>query len=133
VGTVRTGRERQRRGIATFAKRSGFLLVDREFVRQALPKLQHHFAEGNDLDPEKVEPALELIDADTWQSDPFRLASRCPYDLAFGASVYQITGGPPWPTDHGLADPRLAAEIRHRHSVRTLSRFRYRELAHSIM
>jgi Domain of unknown function (DUF4338) len=46
----------------------------REFVRRVLPELQHHFAEGTDIDPQKVEPVLELIEAGTWQSDLFRLA-----------------------------------------------------------
>jgi site-specific DNA recombinase len=37
--------------------------------------LNHYFAQGSDIDPEKIVPALELIEADTWQSDLFRLAS----------------------------------------------------------
>lgn len=44
-------------------------------MQRVLPELQYHFAEGDDVDPLKVEPFLELIKADTWQSDLFRLAS----------------------------------------------------------
>lgn len=51
------------------------LKAQREFVRRAYAKLKHHFAEGNEVDPEMIVPALELIEAGTWQSDLFRLAS----------------------------------------------------------
>ena len=70
-----------------FEQRKAGLKAQREFVRRELPKLQHHFAEGNEIDPEKVEAALELIEADTWQSDLFRLASlswSVPVSAGFG-------------------------------------------------
>jgi hypothetical protein len=56
-------------------QRRAALKEQRAFVQRVLPELQHHFAEGRDVDPLKVEPVLELIRADTWQSDLFRLAS----------------------------------------------------------
>jgi hypothetical protein len=56
-------------------QRKDVLKAQRDFVRKAYPKLKHYFAEGTDIDPQKIAPALELIDADTWQSDLFRLAS----------------------------------------------------------
>jgi hypothetical protein len=55
-------------------QRKAGLKSEREFIRRALPELQHHFAEGRDIDPARVEPVLELIEAGTWQSDLFRLA-----------------------------------------------------------
>lgn len=56
-------------------QRKSGLRGERAFVQRALKELQHHFAEGRDIDPSKVEPSLELIEAGTWQSDLFRLAS----------------------------------------------------------
>lgn len=58
-----------------FEQRRAGLKKQSAFVQRALPKLQHHFAEGGEVDPSRVEPFLELIKADTWQSDLFRLAS----------------------------------------------------------
>jgi hypothetical protein len=57
-----------------YEQRKAGLKKQREFVQRVLPKLQHYFAEGSDVDPSRVEPVLELIKADTWQSDLFRLA-----------------------------------------------------------
>jgi hypothetical protein len=46
-----------------------------------------HFASGSDIDPERVTPRLELINAETWQSDLFRLATlswSVPVSAGFG-------------------------------------------------
>jgi len=70
-----------------FEQRKAGLKAQREFVLRALPELQHHFAEGSQIDPEKVDPALELIEAGTWQSELFRLASlswSVPVSVGFG-------------------------------------------------
>jgi Druantia protein DruA len=56
-------------------QRKARLRAERAFVKRALADLQHHFAEGREIDPSKVEPVLELIEAETWQSELFRLAS----------------------------------------------------------
>ena len=58
-----------------YEQRSAGLKEQRAFVQRVLPELQHYFAEGNEVDPSRVEPVLELIKAHTWQSDLFRLAS----------------------------------------------------------
>ena len=62
-------------------------LKERRFVQRAFPELQRHFARGSEIDPEKAESALELMDADTRQSDLFRLASlswSVPASAGFG-------------------------------------------------
>jgi hypothetical protein len=56
-------------------QRKAILKAHRAFVKKTYPKLKHHFAEGKDIDPEKIAPALELVKAGTWQSNLFRLAS----------------------------------------------------------
>ena len=58
-----------------YEQRRAGLKEQREFVQRALPELQHYFAEGGEVEPNSVEPVLELIKAETWQSDLFRLAS----------------------------------------------------------
>lgn len=58
-----------------YEQRRAGLKKQRAFAECALPKLQHYFAEGNEVDVSRVEPVLELIKANTWQSDLFRLAS----------------------------------------------------------
>jgi hypothetical protein len=56
-------------------QRKARLRSEQVFVLSALPNLIKHFADGSEIDPENVRPKLELIEADTWQSDLFRLAS----------------------------------------------------------
>ncbi|MDP2857110.1 MAG: DUF4338 domain-containing protein [Bacillota bacterium] len=48
---------------------------ERAFVSEQGPRLLPFFADGKDLNPESISPALELIRSDTWQSRLFRLAS----------------------------------------------------------
>ena len=63
------------------------LKSQRDFVLAALPELLNHFADGREVDPTKICPRLELIEADTWQSDLFRLASlswSVPVSAGFG-------------------------------------------------
>jgi len=47
----------------------------RGFVLNEWPRLRKHFANGKDVTPDKISPRLELINAGTWQSRLFRLAS----------------------------------------------------------
>lgn len=58
-----------------YEQRRAGLKKHREFVQRVLPELQHYFAEGAEVNPSTVDPVLELIKADTWQSDLFRLAT----------------------------------------------------------
>src|SRR5215472_2230713 len=53
-------------------QRESWLRSQQVLVVSALPKLIRHFAEGSEIDPEKIRPKLELIEAHTWQSDLFR-------------------------------------------------------------
>ena len=52
-----------------------------------MPVLSKHFANGDEIDPTEVLPRLEIVEADTWQSDLFRLASltwSVPVSAGFG-------------------------------------------------
>ncbi len=53
---------------AILAKRTGF-------VEEYWPKLREFFADGEDVDPIKIRPRLEMVASNTWQSNLFRLAT----------------------------------------------------------
>lgn len=57
------------------AQRNARLQEEANFIKANWPLLKSHFADGADVVPEAISPRLELIDANTWQSDLFRLAS----------------------------------------------------------
>ena len=57
------------------AQREKKLRVERDFVRERWTELKQYFASGKDVIPSRITPDLELIEAATWQSDLFRLAS----------------------------------------------------------
>ncbi|MEF3696228.1 Druantia anti-phage system protein DruA [Desulfolutivibrio sp.] len=57
------------------SQRNERLAANADFFARRTPKLLHHFASGNDINPAAITPMLERIHADTWQADLFRLAS----------------------------------------------------------
>lgn len=57
------------------AQRNAILKDNRQFIVEQFPKLRQYFAAGSDIIPSRIEPALELIKRDTWQSNLFRLAT----------------------------------------------------------
>ena len=61
--------------------------AQKEFIKHHVKLLRKHFAAGADIDPARVAPRLELVDAGTWQSDLFRLATlswSVPVSAGFG-------------------------------------------------
>lgn len=56
------------------AQRSDLLKKEKEFVDRSWPKLKSYFADGTEVVAERIDPELELIKGETWQSDLFRLA-----------------------------------------------------------
>jgi hypothetical protein len=101
-----------------FEQRRDGLKDHRTFVKSALPKLVTHFANGSEVDPEKVQPRLELVKADTWQSDLFRLASlswSVPVSYGFGRRLRYLV----WDEHNGkligiiaLGDPVYNLRVR---------------------
>jgi hypothetical protein len=55
-------------------QRTDRLIASKEFVASAWRDLSHHFAEGREVDPARIQLRLQLIKAETWESDLFRLA-----------------------------------------------------------
>jgi hypothetical protein len=56
-------------------QRSDGLALNRRFISERLPKLIRYFASGDDIDPERMSPALQQVASGTWEGDLFRLAS----------------------------------------------------------
>lgn len=56
-------------------QRGDLITRNKEFVTGRWPLLQRHFANGNEIVPERIAPRLELVASDTWQSDLFRMAA----------------------------------------------------------
>ena len=46
-----------------------------KFISVNLPKLLPYFASGEDIDPLKISPRLELVKSHTWQASLFKMAS----------------------------------------------------------
>src|ERR1035437_4068875 len=57
------------------AQRTDRLAANQTFLSARLSKLIKHFASGEDVDPAKISPVLQLISSGTWEGDLFRLAS----------------------------------------------------------
>jgi hypothetical protein len=63
------------------------LAHEASFLARTAEPLLHHFADGTDIDIDKISVRLELIDQQCWQSDLFRLASlswSVPVSYGFG-------------------------------------------------
>jgi hypothetical protein len=58
-----------------YAQRNERLLRESPFIQSNWLKLRKYFADGAQIRPTSIKPALELVAADTWQSDLFRFAS----------------------------------------------------------
>jgi hypothetical protein len=101
-----------------FEQRKARLKAQRDFVRAALPDLLHFFANGSEVDAERIAPRLELIQAESWQSDLFRLASlswSVPVSAGFGRRLRYLV----WDDSNGkligiiaLGDPVFNLRVR---------------------
>jgi hypothetical protein len=57
------------------AQRDDRLAVNKKFISERFSALISHFASGEDIDPSRISPVLQLISSGTWEGDLFRLAS----------------------------------------------------------
>jgi hypothetical protein len=111
------------------------LNAERSFIAAQWPLLQNHFANGNEVDPSRVSPRLELIQADTWQSNLFRLAAltwSVPVSQGYGRRMRFLI----WDDSNGkllgllaLADPVFNLAVRDKYIGWTADE-RRRRLAH---
>jgi Domain of unknown function (DUF4338) len=68
-------------------QREELLRQQSRFILSEWPRLRRHFANGEDVAPDKISPRIELVGAGTWQSRLFRLASltwSVPVSQGFG-------------------------------------------------
>src|SRR5206468_6212023 len=56
-------------------QRQELLAKNSGFIEERWPELKMHFASGCELHPSAIMPRLESVNAASWQSDLFRLAS----------------------------------------------------------
>ena len=102
-------------------QRSERLRSERAFVKRAWPVLGHHFADGCEVDPSKILPTLEIVHANTWQSDLFRLAAltwSVPVSQGFGRRIRFLV----WDQNNGklmgliaIGDPVFNLRVRDKH------------------
>lgn len=51
------------------------LVVNGKFISDRFAHLIKHFASGNDINPARISPVLQLVSGDSWETELFRLAS----------------------------------------------------------
>ncbi len=99
-------------------QRDELLQEQRQFISEAWPRLKQFFARGEDLDPTKIAPRLEIVDAGTMESDLFRLASlvwSVPVSAGYGRRIRFLV----WDKSNGklmgliaLGDPVFNLRVR---------------------
>lgn len=57
------------------AQRDDRLAASRKFISERSPELIKYFAAGEDIDPARISPVLQLVSSKTWEGELFRLAS----------------------------------------------------------
>lgn len=100
------------------AQRVEKLAESRQLVENRWPKLQQYFADGVEVDPNRVATRLELVESDTWQSDLFRLACltwSVPVSQGYGRRMRYLV----WDDSNGkligvmaLGDPVFNLKVR---------------------
>jgi hypothetical protein len=99
-------------------QRNERLRRERRFVQDQWGRLCGYFADGNDVDPRRIQPRLELVQAKTWQARLFRLASltwSVPVSQGYGRRIRFLV----WDSNNdkligliGLADPVFNLRVR---------------------
>jgi hypothetical protein len=99
-------------------QREAILKGQRAFVLDALPRFAKYFANGDEIDPAKIAPKIELIETGSWQAELFRLATLCwsvPVSAGFGRRLRYLV----WDTQNGkliglmaLGDPVFNLKVR---------------------
>jgi hypothetical protein len=56
-------------------QREDRLAVNHDFISDRFPHLIKHFASGQEVDPSRISPVLQLVSSKTWETELFRLAS----------------------------------------------------------
>jgi len=99
-------------------QRDDRLAASQRFISERFSKLIKHFASGQDVDPTRISPVLQLISSDTWEGDLFRLASltwSVPVSNGFGRRLRYLV----WDNQNGkligiiaIGDPVFNLSVR---------------------
>ncbi len=103
------------------AQREDRLHANKAFIAEHWPELKKYFASGQDIDPTRISPKLELIRSGTWQGDLFRLAAltwAVPVSNGFGRRLRYLV----WDTHNdkligliAIGDPVFNLTVRDEH------------------
>jgi hypothetical protein len=99
-------------------QRDDRLAINRHFISERFPHLIKHFASGNEVDPSRISPVLQLLDSRTWETELFRLASltwSVPVSNGFGRRLRYLV----WDNHNGkligiiaIGDPVFNLSVR---------------------
>ena len=99
-------------------QRDDRLAASQRFISERFSKLIGHFASGQDIDPARISPVLQLISSDTWEGDLFRLAAltwSVPVSNGFGRRLRYLV----WDNHNGkligiiaIGDPVFNLSVR---------------------
>ena len=99
-------------------QRDDRLALNENFISERYPHLIKYFASGNDIDPQKISPVLQLLDSRSWESELFRLASltwSVPVSNGFGRRLRYLV----WDNHNGkligiiaIGDPVFNLSVR---------------------
>jgi hypothetical protein len=99
-------------------QRDDRLAASQKFISERFSKLIKHFASGQDIDPTRISPVLQLISSGTWEGDLFRLASltwSVPVSNGFGRRLRYLV----WDNHNGkligiiaIGDPVFNLSVR---------------------
>src|ERR1019366_2199072 len=99
-------------------QRDDRLAASQRFISERFSKLIGHFASGQDIDPARISPVLQLISSDTWEGELFRLAAltwSVPVSNGFGRRLRYLV----WDNHNGkligiiaIGDPVFNLSVR---------------------
>jgi hypothetical protein len=99
-------------------QRDDRLAASQRFISERFSQLVKHFASGQDIDPARISPVLQLISSDTWEGDLFRLAAltwSVPVSNGFGRRLRYLV----WDNQNGkligiiaIGDPVFNLSVR---------------------
>jgi uncharacterized protein DUF4338 len=99
-------------------QRDDRLAVNDKFISDRFHELVKYFASGEDIDPVRITPVLQLVSSHTWETELFRLASltwSVPVSNGFGRRLRYLV----WDTHNGklmgiiaIGDPVFNLHVR---------------------
>ena len=99
-------------------QRKDRLAASHHFIAERFAHLIEHFASGDEVDPSRITPVLQLVSSDSWETELFRLASltwSVPVSNGFGRRLRYLV----WDSHNGkligiiaIGDPVFNLSVR---------------------